>query len=108
MEKYNYELFLQFTRDIPENLDRKVKKEAITKETRKIIIERDDNTCQLCGLKDKYGNPGWDVPGKLALHHIIPNGSGSPENVVTLCKYCHNAVHQVLYAAGKWRYVPMK
>ena len=105
---YNYDLLLQLTRDIPSNLDRKKRKQPISKEGRKLVIERDNNTCQICGLQDKYGNPGFDVPGKLAIHHIIPNGEATPDNLITLCRYCHNAVHAILYASGKWRYVPMK
>lgn len=105
---YNYDFFLTLTRDIPHGLDRSIKKEKITKETRRLLEERDNYTCKCCGLVDRYGNPGWDIPGKLAIHHIIPNGSASPENLVTLCRYCHNAVHAILYASGKWRYVPMK
>jgi len=105
---YNYDLFLALTRDVPHGLDLSIKKESVTKEIRELLAKRDNNTCQCCGLKDRYGNPGWDVTGKLAIHHIIPNGNAALDNVVTLCRYCHNAVHAVLYASGKWRYVPMR
>lgn len=105
---YDYDLLLRLTRDIPSDLDRKKKKEPITKELREQVIERDKSTCQLCGLQDRYGNPGYDLPGKLAIHHIIPNGKAELDNTITLCRYCHNAVHAILYASGKWRYVPMK
>lgn len=105
---YNYDLFLALTRDIPEGLDLSKKKETVTKEIRDKLISRDNLTCQCCGLKDRYGNPGYAIRGKLAIHHVIPNGKASLDNVVTLCRYCHNAVHAILYASGKWRYVPMK
>jgi 5-methylcytosine-specific restriction endonuclease McrA len=105
---YNFDLLLKLTRDIPSDLDRSIKKETTSSELRKKIIERDKNTCQLCGLQDQFGNPGWDIPGKLAAHHIIPNGPANLDNVITLCRYCHNAVHAILYASGKWRYVPMR
>lgn len=94
--------------DIPDGLDRKVKKEGISLKTRKELTLRDGLTCQICGLKGQYGNPGFDIPGKLAVHHRIPNGSADLDNLITLCKYCHNAVHALLYASGKWRYVPMR
>lgn len=105
--EYNYDLFLRLTRDIPQNLDRKIKKEKLYPEIRKQIVERDQSKCQICGLVDRYGNPGFGIPGSLGIHHIIPNGKATLENCITLCKNCHNAVHLVLYASGKWRYVPM-
>lgn len=104
----DYELFLRLTRDIPDGLDRSVKKEKTTPDARTAVSRRDKKTCRVCGLKGEYGNPGWDIPGKLAVHHIIPNGPSTLENLITLCRYCHAAVHFLLYAAGKWRYVPAR
>jgi len=57
---YNYDLFLALTRDVPHGLDLSIKKESVTKEIRELLAKRDNNTCQCCGLKDRYGNPGWD------------------------------------------------
>lgn len=93
--------------DIPDNLDRKQKKTVISKATRQLVTERDSNTCQLCGLKGNYGNPNYDIKGKLTIHHIIPNGTVELDNLVTLCKYCHGAIHILLYSSGKWKYVPL-
>lgn len=104
----NYDILLQLTQDVPNGLDRKQKKEKIEKKIREKVVERDGSACQMCGLVDRYGNPGWDIPGKLAIHHIIPNGPADPDNLITLCKYCHSAVHSLLYADGKWRYVPVR
>lgn len=103
----NYKLFIELV-SIPDGLDRKIKKVPVPKKTRELLIQRDGFTCKICGLKGKYGNPGFDIPGKLAVHHIIPNGSADLDNLITICKYCHNAVHALLYASGKWRYVPMR
>lgn len=103
----DYDLFINLVR-IPDNLDRSIKKEKISKELRIKLGIRDNKSCQVCGLDGEYGNPGFDLPGKLAIHHIIPNGNGSLDNTITLCRYCHNAVHALLYASGKWRYVPMR
>jgi hypothetical protein len=75
---------MRLTKDIPGELDRKVKKERVEKDVRVQIVERDGSACQMCGLVDQYGNPRWDIPGKLALHHIIPNGSADPDNLITL------------------------
>ena len=105
---YNYDLLLKLTRDIPYGLELGEKKEVIPKELRETVEKRDNCTCQLCHLKDTYGNPGWDIPGKLAIHHIIPNGLAVEENLITLCKNCHNVVHLLLYITKKWRYVPMR
>jgi len=102
----DYDLFLELVK-IPDNLDRRIKKEKISKERRIKLGERDNKSCRVCGLQGEYGNPGFDIPGKLAIHHIIPNGNGTLDNTITLCRYCHNAVHALLYASGKWRYVPM-
>ncbi len=105
----DYDLILRLIDiNIPDNLDRSVKKEPVTKELRMKIVERDNKSCCICGLKGEYGNPGFDIPGKLAIHHIIPNGKATLENTITLCRYCHNAIHALLYASGKWRYVTMR
>lgn len=103
----DYDLLIRLL-DIPEGLDRGKRKGVITQELRAQLTKRDKLTCQICGRVGEYGNPGWGAPGKMCLHHIIPNGEASLENVITLCKYCHGAVHLLLYSAGKWRYVPMK
>lgn len=93
---------------IPDGLDRSIKKVKPTREVRALVKIRDNSTCQMCGLKHSYGNPGFGQPGHLAIHHKTPNGSGELDNLVTLCKFCHNAVHALLYSSGKWRYVPMR
>lgn len=103
----DYDLLLKLI-SIPDGLDRSKKKEHVTKDLRRSITARDKKTCQICGLHGEYGNPGYNFPGKLAIHHIIPNGNASMDNNITICRYCHNAVHALLYAQGKWRYVPMR
>lgn len=80
--------------DIPVNLNMKPKKEIPSLKIKKEILKRDNHCCQLCGNVEK-----------LSIHHIIPNGSATSINLVTLCKYCHQAVHLMLYVEGKWRYV---
>jgi HNH endonuclease len=56
-------------------------------------VKEDDYTCQECGLRteEKYG---------LNVHHKIPienfeniEDAHFPENLVTLCKTCHDEVH---------------
>lgn len=96
----------RLTRDVPIGLNRSAKKEPINKETRKKIYLRDSNKCQMCGRKGKYGNPQYGIAGILSIHHIIPNGTADPANLITLCDKCHKVVHLLLYLEGKWRYVP--
>lgn len=54
---------------------------------RKVILERDNHTCQLCGSNEnlhihhtqyKKGNKAWEYPNST---------------LVTLCKDCHQKVH---------------
>lgn len=58
---------------------------------RREVYERDDYQCQNCGQKGgTYGD------AKLHAHHIVPKSKGGthhPENLSTLCKECHGAVH---------------
>ncbi|MFA6813584.1 MAG: RNA-guided endonuclease IscB [Bacteroidaceae bacterium] len=52
------------------------------------VLSRDNYTCQYC--KGKSKDP------KLQCHHIIfrsNNGTNTPENLITLCETCHNALH---------------
>lgn len=51
---------------------------------RSAIRERDNYTCQLCGMIRK----GLDV------HHIDENKLNcDPDNLITLCRKCHVNVH---------------
>lgn len=54
----------------------------IDKETRKIILKRDNNKCIICGNKKC-----------LTMAHIFlsraKGGKGCKENIVTLCNNCH-------------------
>jgi hypothetical protein len=52
------------------------------------ILSRDNYTCQYCKGKSK--------DSKLQVHHIIPRsqgGSNRPNNLLTLCKTCHDKLH---------------
>jgi len=56
---------------------------------REYVLYRDNHTCQHCKGKTK------DV--KLNTHHIIPRnkgGTNKPDNLITLCKTCHNKLHK--------------
>lgn len=70
---------------------------------------RDKGRCYLCDSVYHYGsNNKWVQCGNgyknSQLHHVIPDGDVSDENIVTLCVHCHQIVHQILYVEGRWRY----
>ena len=61
---------------------------------RKLVLERDNWTCQKCGA-----NKDEDITVTLHCHHIDPvkNNpieSADMDNCVTLCKACHKEVHK--------------
>jgi len=59
---------------------------------RKVIIERDDFTCQECGA---LGGPEGNV--QLHVDHIKPQfagGSNDLENLRTVCRECHMSMHE--------------
>jgi len=52
---------------------------------RDAVLERDKNTCQMCGSTNRP-----------EVHHIKERhdgGSDHPYNLITLCIYCHDKVH---------------
>lgn len=56
--------------------------------TKAFILNRDSYTCQNKGCKSKEK--------RLEVHHIIfrkNNGSDEHDNLITLCKTCHDGVH---------------
>ena len=63
-------------------------------ELRKLVLERDNWTCQKCG-KSKEEYPELE----LHCHHIFPlnedpAGSADIDNCITLCKECHQKIHK--------------
>ena len=53
---------------------------------RKKAFERDNFTCQKCGIQDNSAN-------LLQAHHIIPlamKGENKIDNLITLCSDCHH------------------
>jgi len=66
----------------------------IPRKVRQEVLER-DGKCMLCGRT---------VNG-LHVHHINPGKDSTPDNLITLCRSCHQAVHCLLYSAGKHKFV---
>jgi endogenous inhibitor of DNA gyrase (YacG/DUF329 family) len=67
-----------------DNLYGVIKKSPEWKEWREGVYERDNYTCQLCGVKGQTLNP----------HHIkpvveFPEETFNPDNGVTVCVHCH-------------------
>lgn len=57
--------------------------------TKAYVLDRDKYTCQYCKGKSKNN--------KLEIHHIIfrsNGGSDEQENLITLCKVCHDSLHR--------------
>ena len=57
--------------------------------TKAYVLSRDNYTCQHCKGKTK--------DSKLEVHHIIlrsQNGSDEESNLITLCKTCHDKLHE--------------
>lgn len=64
--------------------------------TRHYILSRDNYTCQYCKGKSKDNH--------LNVHHLIErsnNGSDLPNNLITLCKTCHDKLHNNLIILNK-------
>ena len=66
--------------------------------TKAFVLDRDSYKCQHCKGKSK--------DKRLEVHHIIfrsNNGSDEPENLITLCKTCHDMVHdgKIIINGGK-------
>ncbi len=62
----------------------------IPKELRYYILERDNFRCRFCNKGGKTS----DVI--LEVHHVIwkyHGGSDRPDNLITVCPYCHDLIH---------------
>jgi len=81
---------LTFLLNEPPFFDKNKEKEEFTEKRKKEILQRDNYTCQLC----------YSMTRRLSVHHINPQGSADPDNLITLCNGCHNAVHRILRNKG--------
>lgn len=62
---------------------------------KRIVFERDNYTCQKCGLVGESGNRR----GCVQVHHIKPRrdgGTNDIDNLVTLCYDCHKEIGTAL------------
>jgi hypothetical protein len=79
---------------VPDGLDRTKSKSSIQPQDRLHFEKRFRCRCQVCGNTNTSNQ----------LHHIIPTGEVTDENIVTLCFHCHSIVHEILFLSGKWKY----
>jgi 5-methylcytosine-specific restriction endonuclease McrA len=59
-------------------------------QAKEVVLERDGNRCTVCGTKGSKKNP-------LTMHHVKyrrNGGTNDPDNLVTLCKTCHELWHK--------------
>jgi len=80
------------SRDWHEDVYRKVDHKRMDSDLRLLIMERDWNKCVVCeGRKT------------LEIHHIVPRSEGggdNSENLITLCKKCHDEVELAEYRSA--------
>ncbi len=60
----------------------------------KVVYERADNSCELCG----WNHERWSRqdPRIVELHHVtehVEGGANSAENLIALCSRCHDEIH---------------
>lgn len=82
--------------------------QRIPPSVRQAVLDRDNSQCQICGT-------GGD--NRLQLHHLTYRSHGGrhiPENLVTVCHRCHEAVHRgdtdlllLEISPGKWASFPL-
>lgn len=101
MSDFDWE-YLKYLVDVfHSDIDKSKKKKRVSNETKIRIRQRDNYKCRICGKEDKLGCDGVSI---LHTHHITPN-KNSDDDLVTLCKYCHQTVHCILCVIGKGRCV---
>lgn len=62
---------------------------------KKVIAERDQYRCRLCGKSCRYGDP---ITTRADAHHIIFASAGGPDaswNLLHFCRGCHDLCHKV-------------
>ena len=68
-------------------MNERTKALTISRETKRRVYERDNGLCVLCGR-----------PGNPEAHYIsrAHSGLGIEQNIVTLCRECHNRYDQTI------------
>lgn len=72
------------------------KRRRVSPTQRKAVLERDDCTCQICGISRKYLDdmaPGLGEYLRLEIDHIVPiaqGGTSDESNLQCLCWRCNS------------------
>ena len=91
----NPNVLLRIINDVPVKQGDE-KKEIIPREVKATIRKRDKEKCRVCDRdSDK-------------VHHIIPNGKATEDNLIVLCDQCHEYVHKMLRRKGYPFYIPRR
>ncbi|OIN58950.1 HNH endonuclease [Arsenicibacter rosenii] len=64
----------------------------ISKETRAFVIDRDGNTCQMCGVAAGEIHPFDGRPARMQLGHVVDKtkgGTDDADNLRLLCSVCN-------------------
>ena len=69
-----------------------VKRQAVPRDLYNEIFERDGWACQICANSTTHAY--------FRVHHIAPMGPSVPDNLILLCKRCHDAIHGLLRQDG--------
>ena len=79
----------------PEGYDSNIKYNGVPKKLKKAILNRDNYTCQCCGIsKDELAKyiPGMETKVKWTIDHELPRrfgGSDDPSNLQCFCSECN-------------------
>ena len=97
--KLNIKVFERLIDEPPLNTTNESGRKSISKKMVVFIHERDNNICQVC---DSH-----DIPN-LKIHHINPRGESTQDNLILICKDCHNFIHELLRRKGYSYYNPSR
>jgi 5-methylcytosine-specific restriction endonuclease McrA len=92
----DWDLLKRLTDDVPYGLERETERKHIPRKVRDELLRAHGYRCQLCGRRET---------GPLHLHHRLPHAESTADNLVVLCRCCHQTVHCLLHVQGKWRFV---
>lgn len=87
----DWELMKKLVRDVPYGLIRSKERKYVPPEVKEGVRER-DKVCRMCGRSKN-----------TVIHHIVPTGESNPENLILLCRRCHNVIHELLAITKRWR-----
>ena len=83
------EIWLLKLLERPPVVDEKQERKFIPEDLKQQVKDRDEHKCVVCERKKE-----------LKVHHIIPYGESTIDNLVVVCAYCHEYVHKILKRKG--------